>query len=132
MQLLPWVQLYTAAAVRHLPACDAQFAGAAAAAGKPWAGDAVAALVLGGLGCLRLARAEAAAQQAPAVDAPSSTSPDPRKPHNTRRQGASILLGASQSLTPLVARTLASKGLARTLLQVRSPVLNDALQGSRL
>ena len=108
-----------------------QFAGAAAAAGKPWAGDAVAALVLGGLGCLQLARAEATAQQAPAADTASSTLPDPRKPHNTRRQGASILLGASQSLTPLVARTLANKGLARPLLQVRNPVLNGALQGSQ-
>ena len=100
-----------------------QFAKAATAAGKSWAGNAVAAVVSGGLGSLQLAHAESAAQQMLATRCPQSLSPDPQKPYNTRRQAANILLGASQSLTPLVARSLAKKGLAGPLLQVRHPML---------
>jgi hypothetical protein len=95
-----------------------QFVKDGAAAGKPWVGNAVAALVCGGLSSLRLAHAEATAQQILAMHHPPSALPQPRDTYDVRRQGGSILLGASQCLTPLVTRTLTKKGLARPLLQV--------------
>ena len=101
--------------------CGVQYAAAAAAAGKSWAGNAVAALISGGLGCLRLADAESAAQAAlPRTPLRTSKQPDSQKPYQTRRGGANILQGASRSLTSQVLQSLGKRGLAGTLLQVRA------------
>ena len=78
----------------------------------------MAALVRAALGSLQLAHAEAAAQEARHSATPGAAQPDPRKPHETRHQAASILLGASQGMTPPVSRALASQGLVGPLLQV--------------
>jgi hypothetical protein len=84
-----------------------------------WAGDAVAALVRGGLGSLRLADAEAKAQWAWRLKRPPGTAaPDPCKPLDTRRLGAGILEGIARGMTPPMACTLAERGLVGPLLQV--------------
>lgn len=96
-----------------------QYGDAAAAEGLSWAGDAVAAPVRGGLGSSRLADAEAKAQWAWRLKrTPGTVAPDPCKPLNTRRLGASILEGVARGMTPPVARTLAERGLVGPLLQV--------------
>ena len=96
-----------------------QYGNTAAAEGPLWAGDAVAALMRGALGSLRLAHAEAEAQRAwHANRTPGTATPDPCKPLDTRRLGASILEGVAQGMTPSVACTLAERGLVGPLLQV--------------
>jgi hypothetical protein len=97
-----------------------QVAGDFAWAGRLWAGNAIASLVQGSLGILRLAHAEAAAQAASSLTATAAEQPNPRKPHETRALAANILRGAAQGLTPLVTRTLTKRGLIGPLLQVRA------------
>ena len=98
--------------------CYLQYAAADAAAGRPWAGGAVAALVRDGLGCFQLAHAEAAAQAALSSTA-GATQPDPAQPHATRSRGAIILKDVNRSLTPHLARALANERLVLPLLQVQ-------------
>jgi hypothetical protein len=97
-----------------------QSAIAAAAADKPWAGSAVAALVSGALGGLQLARAEAAAQAALPSSTPADKLPDPCKPKDTQPQAAQILAAVAGTLTPAVSRALAEHGLLAPLLRVRA------------
>ena len=104
---------------KHMSICHVQYAAAAAAAGESWAGNAFAALISGGLGCLKLADAESAAQQAlPRSPQGTDGQPDSRKPYQTRHQGANILHGISCSLTLQVAQSLAERGMVGPLLQV--------------
>ena len=103
----------------HVSICHVQYAATAAAAGESWAGNAFAALIVGGLGCLKLADAESAAQQAlPRSPQRTDGQPDLRKPYQIRHQGANILHGVSCSLTLQVAQSLAKRGLVGPLLQV--------------
>ncbi len=103
----------------HVSVCHVQYAATAAAAGKSWAGDAFAALISGGLGCLKLANAESAAQEAlPRSPQGTDRQLDSRKPYQTRHQGANILHGISCSMTQQVAQSLAERGLVGPLLQV--------------
>ena len=99
-----------------------QCAERAAAAGKPWTGDALAALVRGSLGTLQLAHAEAAAQRALPSTAVGAGYPDPRQPFKTRRVAGDMLLHVSDIMTPHVSRTFAQRGLVPPLLEVISLV----------
>jgi hypothetical protein len=100
----------------HMFICHVQYAATAAAASKSWAGNAFAALISGGLGCLKLADAESAAQEA--LPRSPQGQPDSQKPYQTRGQGAYILHVISRSLAPQMAQSLAKRGLVGTLLQV--------------
>jgi hypothetical protein len=95
-----------------------QGANAAAARGKPWAADAVAALVRGGLGSLNLAHAECAAQLALPLETPQAAKPDLGKPYRARHMGADILALVTECLTPPISRALVRQGLVPALLQV--------------
>ena len=101
-----------------MPSALLQAATDAAAAGKPWAADAIAALVDGGLGSLRLARAESIAQSARVFTAPGSAQEDRFKPKSTRRLAADVMWGAAQSMTPAVPRAIFKRGLLKPLLEV--------------
>jgi Tfp pilus assembly protein FimV len=100
--------------------CHLQAASDAAAASKPWAADAVAALVDGGLGSFRLAHAESAAQQAQLAAAPwwGPAQEDPYKPHTTRCLAGDTLWGAAQNMTPAVSTAIFKRGLVEPLLEV--------------
>ena len=103
----------------HMSIYHVQYATTAAAAGESWVGNAFAALMSGGLGCLKLANAEWAAQEAlPLSPQGTDRQPDPQKPYETWRQGAHILHVISRRLTPQVAQSLAKRGLVGALLQV--------------
>jgi hypothetical protein len=116
--------LYKLLSCRHdkrMSICHVQYAGTAAAAGMSWAANVFAPVISGGLGCLRLANAESAAQAVlQRTQRPQSANrqPDPQKPYKTWRQGAHILHVISRSLTPQVAQSLAKRGLVGPLLQV--------------
>ena len=105
---------------RGLLDCKLQSATAAATLDRPWAEDAVVAIVRGGLGSLRLAHAKSTAQEAlPCTGHPAQ--PDSRKPYTARQCGADILADVAQGLlTPPVLRNLAKQGLVPDLLQVGS------------
>ena len=94
---------------------------AAKRAGRPWAGDAVAALVRGGLSAFRLAHAEAGARAALPPTARRAVQPGDPEQHMTRSQATSILADVPQALTPLVSHKLAKQGLAGPLLEVGLP-----------
>ena len=102
--------------------CTLQAAKAAAVAGMPWAVNDIVTLVRGGLGTFRLAHAESAAQKALAPGTPQATQLEPFKPYGARLLGVSTLTGVSGSMTPHLARSLASRGLALPLLQARTPM----------
>lgn len=112
--------------------CRLQSANDAAAAGKPWPADTVAALVDGGLGSFRLAHAESAAQSAQVFTATRSAQEDPYKPKDTRRLAADVLWGGAQSMTPAVARAIFKRGLVEPLLEVGSPRLAPVSEVLRL
>ena len=97
-----------------------------------WAGDLVAALVHGGLGVLRFAHAEAAAQRVAGPSAAAGNAEvDPVAPQTARLNGVSTLEGVSRDMTPTVARTLVKQGLVGPLLQVGSPAGSCQLISSR-
>ena len=102
---------------------DLQAASDAAAAAEPWAADAVAALVDGGLGSFRLAHAESAAQQAQLAMAPwwGPAQEDPYKPHTTRCLAGDVLWGAARNMTPAVSAAVFKRGLVESLLEVSCP-----------
>ena len=104
-------------------ACHLQSAETAAAAGKPWAGDAIAALVRGGLGCYRLAHAESIAQLGLPAGTPRDAKPDSSKPHKTLRVGIDVMQRVSRLMTPLAARTLANPLSMGPMVKVSSPTL---------
>ena len=117
--------LYKLLSCRHdksMSISHVQYAGTAAAAGMSWAGNVFAPVISGGLGCLRLAHAESAAQ-AVLQRSPHKANRqlDSRKPYQTWRRGANILHNISRSLTPQVAQSLAKRGLVEPLLQVCTP-----------
>jgi hypothetical protein len=103
--------------------CNLQSASDAAAAGRPWAGDAIAALVRGGLGVLRLAHAEFAAQAAnPFGDGLNECEEqmimDPIVPLDLRCTALGIVDYAAQGIQQPALRALARQGLVAPLLQV--------------
>jgi hypothetical protein len=95
-----------------------QYADAASAAGRPWPSDAIAALVRGGLGSLRLGRAESAAQAAAPGTTTGNEQPDPGLPDIAQHYGAQILAGVAWCLKGHVPRALARQGLVSPLLEV--------------
>jgi hypothetical protein len=93
---------------------------AAAELGRRWTGDALAAHVRGGLGCFRLAQAEAAAQAALATRSPEAVQPGPQVLHKAWRCGADTLAAVARNLMPAAALSLTKQGLVAPLLQVGS------------
>lgn len=110
--MIPWCNTLT---------CDnLQHAIAAGFWAKPSAGDAIAALLKGGLGSFRLAHAEAAAQEALLSRGRGAAQLDPCRPRNARTAAVAIVQDTATGLTPVMARILAKRGLVGPLLQVTS------------
>ena len=95
-----------------------QYANAAVAAGKPWAADAIAALVRASLGSFQLAHAEAAAQEALPSTATGAAELDTRRPGKVRNVAAIILSGVAVGMTQPAAHAVAKCGLVNPLLEV--------------
>jgi hypothetical protein len=98
------------------PAChDPQYANAATLAGRPWASDAIIALLSGGLGSFWLAHAKSAAQKALRSAASAAAHAETLE---TRRRAANTVGGVIGGLTRPVACALAKRGLVGPLLQL--------------
>lgn len=92
---------------------------AAAAAGKPWAAEAIEVLVCGGIDAFWLAEAEAAAQEAaPSATTRGAAQLDASMPHAVWSAAAAILHEAGAGVTPKAARALAKRGAVWPLLRV--------------
>ena len=95
---------------------------AAAAAGRPWAAEAIEVLICGGIDAFWLAQAEAAAQEATPSTALSAAQLDASIPHAVWSAAAVILHEAAAGITPQAARALAKRGAAEGGLLYQTPL----------
>lgn len=99
-----------------------QGAGPGSAGRQPWTDTAVRLTISSGIGTLRLAAAEAAAQ-ADSLQSDTGSRPPAHVPRMLRRQGAELLQAATSGVTSKLAHAFANDGMAHALMEVTCRVL---------